>query len=264
MLHKVFVYETTTVSEINHIIETYDSPVSVFVACGGDGTVHAVAKLLAGRVSKLGVLPLGSGNDFAKMLGSDGSISSYLEILHTGNTACFDTIEWNNGICINTFGLGVDGLTNQYAAESVLFRGKLKYIVAAIKAIFKIDKRIVTIQINSQPVKYFTTYLCLISNGRWEGGSYQLSPNSKPDDGLFELHIAQIKSRLHLMNQFLRLSLFGSFSANVLKSFECTNVTLIFDKVVPAHCDGEIIQPTTELSFTLRPMSVNVLIKHNN
>ena len=257
-------FETTSVKQINQIVETHDSSHSVFVACGGDGTVHALAKQLAGRVSKLGVLPLGSGNDFAKMLGSDGSIGSYLEILDEGNSNSFDTIEWNHGICVNTFGLGVDGLTNQFASESVLFKGKLKYIVAAIKAIFKIEKRKVTIQCDGEPIKNYYTYLTLISNGRWEGGSYQLSPDSKPDDGFFELHIAQIPSRLHLIYQFLHLSILGSFSDHVLQGFECTKVNLFFDKAVHAHCDGEIIQPITDLSFTLRPLSLNVLIKRNN
>lgn len=212
----------------------------------------------------LGVLPLGSGNDFAKMVNSNSSTSSFLAILEQGSVAYFDTIAWNNDFCINTFGLGIDGLTNQLAAKSTLFKGKLKYMVAALKAIFKVTKNSVFVNIDGKTHGNFDTYLTLISNGRWEGGSYQLSPKSKLDDGIFELHIAKIDSRLQLLLQFLRLSLFGSFSKHILKSFECKQAQLAFKEAIHAHCDGEVIEPLYDVSFEILPASLKVLVQQYN
>ncbi len=232
------------------------------MACGGDGTVHAIAKLLVHKDSMLGVLPLGSGNDFAKMVSTDSFTSSYLTILEQGSVARFDSIAWNNDICINTFGLGIDGLTNQIASNNTIFKGKLKYVVAALKAIFKVSKNTVTVSIDDINRGDFDTYLTLISNGCWEGGSYQLSPNSKLDDGVFELHIAKIDTKLQLLLQFIRLSLIGSFSKHILKSFECKQAHLAFNETIHAHCDGEVIEPFNEVAFKILPASLKVLVQH--
>lgn len=118
------------------IVASNDSPTSVFVACGGDGTAQAVAKQLIGKNSMLGIIPIGSGNDFAKMLGNETDQIAYLDILLNGVPVAFDSITWDKGVCINTLGIGVDGLTNKYAAKSKVLRGKLKYVFAAAKLFF--------------------------------------------------------------------------------------------------------------------------------
>lgn len=247
------------------IVASNDSPTSVFVACGGDGTAQAVAKQLIGKNSMLGILPLGSGNDFAKMLGNETDQIAYLDILLNGVPVAFDSITWDKGVCINTLGIGVDGLTNKYATKSKFLRGKLKYVFAAAKAILSISKSKVKVKINNEShEESFDTYLALATNGRWEGGSYQLSPNSSSNDGIFELHVAAIKSRIQLFYQFLRLSFFGSFSQHILKTYSCTKAKLQFDRPFPAHCDGEDIGFITDIEFKMNPGSLKVITKGNN
>jgi diacylglycerol kinase (ATP) len=69
--HELSFYKSLSVDESGTLISNNFDKYEVFVAAGGDGTVHTVAQKLIGTEKKLGVLPIGSGNGFAKELGNE-------------------------------------------------------------------------------------------------------------------------------------------------------------------------------------------------
>ena len=80
----------------------------VFIAAGGDGTVHTVATKLINTEKILGVLPLGSGNGFAKEFGFNINVNSLLSSARKAEFMPIDVIEVNGNICLNVAGIGLD------------------------------------------------------------------------------------------------------------------------------------------------------------
>src|SRR3712207_1544916 len=81
---------------------------SLVVAMGGDGTVHEVAAACVGRDLVLGVLPVGSGNDYVKALGVGADLGRALEVLVGGKVRAVDAGEVNGIRFNNGLGIGFD------------------------------------------------------------------------------------------------------------------------------------------------------------
>ncbi|MDX1641912.1 MAG: diacylglycerol kinase family protein, partial [Balneolaceae bacterium] len=125
---------------LSHIAKIKSTHFDVVVACGGDGTVSQIVNGLANTDTALGVLPIGSGNDFVKTLGLNKPLSKCLQILYENHTAEIDLIRYEgdvDGWCANTIGIGIDGWANYYAHRISWIKGKVTYYLGAIKAILR-------------------------------------------------------------------------------------------------------------------------------
>jgi len=85
-------------------LDNYD----IFVAVGGDGTVNSLASELKGTGKILGVLPIGSGNGFAREMGFRKDIESLIECIRKKNPIDIDVLNINQRLCINVAGIGLD------------------------------------------------------------------------------------------------------------------------------------------------------------
>ena len=85
-------------------IEKYD----IFIAVGGDGTVNSLASELKGTGKLLGVLPIGSGNGFAREMGFRKDIESLVECIRKKDPIDIDVLNINQRLCINVAGIGLD------------------------------------------------------------------------------------------------------------------------------------------------------------
>lgn len=210
------------------------------VACGGDGTARSVAIALKGTNIKFGLLPLGSGNDFAKSIGLTPSFVSNLEVLKRQRTSEIDVIKFNHQYFINTLGIGFDGYTNYLASRSK-FNGTLKYIVSGFRALATVKSFHTEILTNEEIIE-LEAMMVIVANGSWEGGKYFVSPRSNNSDGIFELIVLKKTTRIRLFLEFVKLSLGFTFSsALVLKqSFESCMIKTHINQYV--HADGELIE----------------------
>lgn len=249
--------QTTKVLIADHLQE-YD----VFVACGGDGTIQTVASQLLHKNKIMGVLPMGSGNDFAKLIHErTKDLASFYETLLTGKPVETDIIKVNNDqYCINTMGIGFDAHANKVAAKSSFNLGIFKYAIAAIITLFNIDKIQLELDINESDKQKLTTYLVVISNGKWEGGSFKISPQSIPNDGYFEILTSKVNSKIYLFKLLLKL-LFGE----PLNEFEIATISAkkaklsIGDSIV-GHIDGEVVEFQDNVDLEILPAAVKILM----
>ena len=224
------------------IVSDYSKKYDVLVACGGDGTVHTVAKYCWLNHKILGVIPLGSGNDFAKTILplSDLEFEGHLNVLKKGVIRRVDVPVMNGNPFFNTLGIGFDGLTNLYAANTTFLSGSSKYLLAGLKAFMKAKP--FKVMINSDQVSITKVcWMIIIANGGVEGGKYKISPKSMNNDEIIELVVVQAYSRFKLLFGFLLLSLGRVLPNNFSVVYPINKLCRFkFEKPQYIHFDGEI------------------------
>jgi len=239
--------------------EGYD----LIIAGGGDGTVHEVVNALMAFPSqerpKIGVVPLGSGNDFAYSMGMPGEPWKALRQIFTGETRWVDVGRVEDGrgrveYFQNTLGIGLDAIVTIYAHNLPVVRGFLMYMISVLK----------TILLKHQPVNFQVTVdgetawseellMLTLCNGAREGGGFYISPDSQVDDGTFEYIAIKKVSRpmmLRLLPELMRgthLRFPQTFSGD-FRSLEIKT-----DQGIYVHMDGEIF---SGFSSNIRTLTV--------
>ncbi|MEX0647024.1 MAG: diacylglycerol kinase family protein [Balneolaceae bacterium] len=213
----------------------------IIVACGGDGTVNQVVNGIAGTGAALGIIPIGSGNDFVKTLYKDTSLAACMEAIAGGKMVSADLISCRGDVktwCINTLGIGLDGLANYHAKSYRRLRGSVIYVLGALKAVFGFRGSRMSLTIDGEKLngKYLMVTAC---NGKWEGGGFLIAPGANPFDGSAELVIIKKMSVAGILSYLPRFWLGFSKSIKAVKTYRCETVEIHSNKPVAAHCDGE-------------------------
>ena len=242
------------------------------VAVGGDGTVHEVVNGLmqvpeATRPA-LGIVPLGSGNDFAHILGLPtdpgeallSAINGQSHPLDVGSVRDEnDRLEYFN----NTIGMGFDSVVNMHTRKITAIHGFMMYFVALMRTIFRnfdpIDLHVET----DEETWDLCSLMLALGNGPREGGGFIITPDAKLDDGI--LNYVTIKSISRLM--MLRLvpevmrGTHGRFKS--VRMGTCRKMSVTSKQPLYVHCDGEIYagfgMDVRKLAIQILPNSINFL-----
>ncbi|OGO61627.1 MAG: hypothetical protein A2029_12565 [Chloroflexi bacterium RBG_19FT_COMBO_47_9] len=223
---------------------------SLVIAIGGDGTVHEVINGLMQvppeTRPRLGIVPLGSGNDFAHSIGIIGSPAETLKKIYTGqpkqvDVGVFDLGKGKREYYNNTFGLGFDATVTIRTHRIKLLRGFLMYLVAVLQ----------TITLNHDaPMMHITTDLeswdeetimMVVCNGPREGGGFLVAPGSDSSDGVLNYasvcHVSRLMM-LRLIPEVMK-GTHGRFKQVRLGKVHTMQIKA--DKPITIHADGEVI-----------------------
>lgn len=190
---------------IEQITRRIINDVDVVVACGGDGTIQKVVSGLLFTDTLLGIIPLGNGNDMIKSLNIPSDISKASRLLINGTTKPLDIGQCNDSIFVNTLGFGFDGLTNAYATQIESMWGKVRFLIAGLKANLRHVPFKVTITTEGSSIEK-RLIMITPSNGRVEGGMFWIAPEASVRDGFLDLVMVEP------VNKF-KLPLFCHYSA---------------------------------------------------
>jgi diacylglycerol kinase (ATP) len=158
----------------------------VFIAAGGDGTVHTVASELVGTDKILGVLPLGSGNGFAKEFGFKMNVHSLLSDIKKAESMDIDVIEVNDNLCLNVAGIGLDSFV-AHSFNNLKLRGFLPYVWLTFKTFLALRPFHVTIKVGGEVIISEKLFVLTIANTRQFGNYAFIAPEAKPNDGLIDI-----------------------------------------------------------------------------
>jgi YegS/Rv2252/BmrU family lipid kinase len=158
----------------------------VFIAAGGDGTVHTVATELVGTDKILGVLPLGSGNGFAKEFGFKMNVHSLLSDIKKAESMDIDVIEVNDNLCLNVAGIGLDSFV-AHSFNNLKLRGFLPYVWLTFKTFLALRPFHVTIKVGGEVIISEKLFVLTIANTRQFGNYAFIAPEAKPNDGLIDI-----------------------------------------------------------------------------
>jgi diacylglycerol kinase (ATP) len=220
------------------------------VAVGGDGTVNEVLNGLVqasdGRNgAALGVLPIGTGNDFAYGAGLLLDLARACQVIARGESRLLDMGRaradgadpryFGNGV-----GIGFDAIVNIESRKLKRLRGFLVYLVAVLKTLIVYYNAPRTrIQVDGELI-HQPTLMVSVMNGRRLGGGFQVTPGASMDDSLFDLCIAEQINRLRMLGfvpQFIRGTHIGDWHITMRRARQ---VTVASDSPWAAHVDGEI------------------------
>jgi YegS/Rv2252/BmrU family lipid kinase len=223
---------------------------STLVSVGGDGTANEVLNGLmqAGSAPEdvaLGVLPIGTGNDFAFGAGVSLDLEEACRIVARGHTELVDVgwvhadneepIFFGNGV-----GMGFDARANIESRKVKYLRGMPVYLVAAIRTLaFYYHSPQTQITVDGTEIEQ-PSLLVSVMNGRRLGGGFYTTPTSLVQDGVFDLCLARKVSRAKMVSflpRFMRGTHTGDPAITMLQG---RKITVVSDSPWAAHVDGEI------------------------
>lgn len=245
---------------------------STVAAAGGDGTVHEVANGLL-RADKsgvaFGVIPLGSGNDYARMLKVPTDPNRLAQLLLGQEAWPVDAglVTADGGrtqrYFVNTLGLGLSGVVTYEARQIKWLRGLSLYGLAALKAVYRSFRAIPTaLEFDGQATTGATLYLS-IALGAAEGGGFVVAPDAQLDDGWFDYLHAGSMTRLRALSYLPRMAL-GLLpeSGGAIRRGRCQRVRIVADEPLHCHCDGELFsdptQPACRFDVRLLPAALKI------
>jgi diacylglycerol kinase (ATP) len=230
---------------------------------GGDGSVSAVVDLLAHRDATLGLLPLGTANDFARTLGIPTDLAAACEAIARGDLVDVDLGLAGDDYYVNvaSVGLGV-GVTEALSHRLKKRAGALAYPLAAIGAFLRhepFSARLVFPDGDHEPVEFERLLQVAVGNGRFYGGGMVVAPDSGIDDRSLDVYAIEMGRHRDLFGVARYLKT-GDFIRNDLVShYTTTRVLLETEPDQLVNVDGEL-SARTPLEFRVVPNALKVLV----
>lgn len=249
--------------------EGYD----MVVAMGGDGTAHEVMNgLMQVPESKrpvMGVVPIGSGNDFAYSIGIAQKPSHALahvlkaETVQSVDIGLLTDEHGRKEYFDNTLGVGFDAVVTIRSHKLPIVKGFLMYLTAVIQTIL-LDHNPAKVRVETDKETWEDQILMLtLCNGPREGGGFMMSANSKNDDGIFESVAVTKVSRttmFRLVPEFMK-GTHARFKQIRIGSFQ--RMTIASDRPLYIHADGEIFTSfgsnLKKATFEILPQALKVV-----
>ena len=163
------------------------------VVAGGDGTLNEVINGIAGRSRDvcLGLLPLGTGNDFARSLGLPATVEDNVEILLSKNTKEIDLVRVRSKrvrYFVNVSAGGFSGVVDEKLTRQIKRAwGPLAYLRGAAAALPELHAYRTQIVLDDEERLSLELYNVVIGNGRFVAGGLPIAPNAELSDGLLDV-----------------------------------------------------------------------------
>jgi YegS/Rv2252/BmrU family lipid kinase len=256
--HELSLYKSLSIDESGTLIRQNFDKYDVFVAAGGDGTVHTVACQLAGTSKVLGVLPIGSGNGFAKELGFKPIIRSLLHDIEKNESLNIDVIDINNDLCLNAAGVGLDSFV-AHSFNKLKARGFWSYVRVTFVSFFKLKPFHVTIKIPGEKDISVDLFVLTAANTRQFGNYAFIAPDAVPNDGMMDIVIIRPFPKI-LAPAFV----FRLFTKRLTRSKYITHfktdkeITIITDET-RFHIDGEPVTLSGDVKIKIKKNALKVL-----
>jgi len=230
------------------------------VAVGGDGTVHEVAAACAGTGRIMGVLPLGTGNDYVKALGIGDDLRRALGVLLDGRVRVVDAGEVNGVPFNNGLGIGFDAEVAEGVEKAPSYLGGPgRYVWSVGRLLWGFRCHGATLRLDRDAVVEAKTILVAVALGTTYGSMFRLAPGAVLDDGLFDVVWSEEVSRTEVL-RLIPSALWGTLTdqkkVHVARAKE---VGVELSEPVPAHVDGEMLSPTREFRARVLPGALRVI-----
>lgn len=239
-------------------------PVRLY-ACGGDGTLLEVASGLVGcENAELACIPCGSGNDFVRTMPCGDRFRNVAAQV-AGAARPLDAIQCNDRLSVNLCSMGMDADVGAKMVDYKhlpLVSGSMAYNLAVANVFCgKLGSHLrVVMETENGTVEREGDYLfALAANGRYYGGGYHGSPNSKPDDGLLDFVLVKKISHLQVLRFLGKYKRGEHLGLSICETFRGSKMTVYAKQPTVVNADGECFK-TTEVTFSILPSALNFVI----
>ncbi|MGQ0814182.1 MAG: diacylglycerol/lipid kinase family protein [Gemmatimonadota bacterium] len=253
-------------AEIAHLL-AHDGADAV-IAAGGDGTIHDVANgiLRSGGNAALGIIPLGTGNDFVKVVPGARTFDSACDVIARRHIVRYDAghVAWQGGeeFFVNAMGTGIDVEVVRQILRLSALPGALKYLLGLLRALAIYEPIALTAVTASGRLEH-TVMMMAVGNGISQGGGFYLTPYARPDDGRLDLCVIDSLPLWRVpavLSRVLRGTHAGH-SAVTMQTVERVRFEARDAAPLYFQLDGELRAPSnaTWLDVAVRKSALNVL-----
>jgi diacylglycerol kinase (ATP) len=235
------------------------------VAAGGDGTLNEIVNGIGSRAKhvSIGIVPLGTGNDFARLLGLPAPIADNIEILLSNKTKPIDLVRVQaerTRYFVNVSAGGFSGLVDEKLTPRIKRSwGPLSYLRSAAAALPQLHAYKTRVVIDDDKPLATELYNVVVGNGRFVAGGFPIAPDADPSDGLLDVILIPKAS----------LAETAFIAAEILLGKHLSNKTVIFRRgkrvVVRSrpgmwfNVDGELVGNAPAV-FQIIPAALNFVV----
>jgi YegS/Rv2252/BmrU family lipid kinase len=245
--------------------------IETVVAVGGDGTANEVLNGLMqakgrGGGATLGVIGVGTGNDFAYGTGLPAGIDAACHALAQGRTRWIDVChvrggDWSAGRYVgNGVGVGFDVTTTLEVQKIKHLTGMPAYLLAVLKTmLLYYSAPTITVQADDRTLR--DRYLMISAmNGRRFGGGFLVAPQACPDDGLFDLVLTTQPSRLVMLRLMVMYMRGTQLAHPKVEGMRARDITITASGALNSHADGEIFMiGGDQIELEMLPQQIQVI-----
>lgn len=233
------------------------------IVAGGDGSLNEIANIIYKKDrenSSLGLIPMGTANDFSKNFSYDNfSINNLLDY----KVQKIDLIKVNKSMCINVLSMGFDTVVLKNAYKSLRKNpnlGKRAYLHGVFKSLPKLSYKDLYFKIEDDKGKIIELsdkfLLSAICNGAYYGSGFNPAPFAKVDDGILNLVYAKKLPLLLLPSLIVRYKYGKLSNSKYLKEFKVKKGIISSKEDILANIDGEIFK-SKEIKFEIVKKAIN-------
>jgi diacylglycerol kinase (ATP) len=232
----------------------------VVVAAGGDGTINEIGHRLVGTQVALGVIPLGSGNGFARHLGYSRRINKALAQLLTAQTVEIDTGDFGGIPFMNNAGIGIDAEVAR-AFKATKTRGLHNYARLGAHAFFTFKTFGVKLVVDDKREYIWENLMFIdITNGSQWGGGAMVAPLSTISDGFLEAVVWE-KSTIFNLPRLVKLLFLGKLYRHPhIKMVRGKKFEITRRLAGTAHVDGEAVTLGKRIEALIHEKSMKLLV----
>ena len=225
---------------------------------------------MVGTEATFAVVPVGSGNDFARSLKVPTDLGRIADDLRRGTIKTIDTgryrlrrhgmDEVDEGFFINIVGLGFDAAIAYESQQIKWLRNTPLYTWCLLKTLpaFKPQEMIIEADGRRVEGKF---YLVTSGNGRFEGGGFNITPDALLNDGLLDVCMVDEMSRLRLLRLFPTVLWGGHRGFPEVRFERCSRIRIVSQSHMTAHADGEMLGINiSEIDLEVRKGALKTLV----
>jgi len=210
------------------------------VVCGGDGTLHLAVREFDLSRGTLALLPLGSGDDFARVCGIPRNLRSACELVIRGTPRQVDVATANGRRYLGVAGFGFDSEVAAFAQDVRFLRGSAVYLYAILRVLPRFKPHHVLIDGTREEQIMFAA----VGNSRQYGGGIRIVPDAKIDDGLLDLCLVLRSSRLQLLKTLPRAYAGTHVKTPFVETGRAPSFEFSSERPMAVYADGERLTET--------------------
>ena len=237
--HDVSMHITSEPGHAEELARSLATDNDIIAAAGGDGTVHEIVNGLMPDPIPLVIIPLGSGNDIARVINCPRDAAQMLGAVDEGLGLRLDILDLGFRYCINSAGIGFEAQVTVAGRRSKRLRGIPLYLTAAFKALVRPERLACRITLGTGDVIEGEKLMISIGNGVSAGGGFFLTPNAYPDDGLADICVVDPMNRVRIMEMLPKVMRGKHTKNRSVKMRRVQSLSLESSEPCHLHIDGE-------------------------